>query len=309
MDDRDFDLLVVGDLNVDIILSGMSVLPRPGTEEIAADLDFRSGGSASNCARAAARLGARVAFAGLVGDDRFGDFLVQAMRDAGVSPEYLRRSSAVKTGVTVSLSMAADRAMATYLGAIAAFSIDDVDRSAFARARHLHVGGYFLQRALRGRYQALFQRAKEQGLSTSLDVGWDPEQRWNGELPALLELVDILLPNDVELLNLTGEELLAAAVARMAERVPIVAVKLGAKGSLGRQGDNEVRAAAFAVSMRDTTALGDCFNAGFLMAHLEGQSLEECLRMGNAAAAIAASRMGDNRYPNREEVERLLGRH
>jgi len=308
MNDPDFDLLVVGDANVDIILSGMAQLPRLDTEEIARDLDFRSGGSASNCARAAAKLGAKVAFIGLVGNDSFGDFVIRAMRDSGVNADYIRRSEAVKTGVTISLSLAADRAFATYVGSVGEFSLEHLDLSVLTTARHLHVGGYFLQRGLRGSHRAILQRAKEAGLTTSLDVGWDPEQRWDGELQEVLEVVDLLLPNETEALHLTGEEHLEAACARLAEKVPMFAVKLGADGSLGRQGGVELRAPSFAVPVRDTTALGDCFNAGFLVGRLEGRSLAQCLRMGNAAAAIAASRLGDDRYASREEVERLLGR-
>ena len=262
----------------------------------------------SRCARAAAKLGARVAFVGLVGEDSFGDFLVRTLGDSGVNTDYVHRSAVVKTGVTVSLSMRADRAFATYVGSNAAFAVEHLDFAAFARARHLHLGSYFLLRGMRGSYQTLFYRAKEAGLTTSLDFGWDPEQAWNGELPGVLEVVDVLLPNETELINLTGEEHLAAAVAHMGGKVPTVAVKLGAEGALGRQGDTELRERAFPVRMRDTTALGDCFNAGFLVAHLERRALTECLRMGNAAAAIAASRMGDDRYASRREVEELLGR-
>jgi sugar/nucleoside kinase (ribokinase family) len=303
---RDLDLLVLGDLNVDIILSGMANLPGPGMEETASDLDFRSGGSAANCARAAAKLGARVAFIGLVGGDSFADFALDGMSASGVNISYVRRAPDVKTGVTVSLSMAHERAFATYLGSIGRFALKDVDFSAFDRARHLHVGGYFLQRGLRGSHRAIFQRARERRLTTSLDVGWDPDQRWNGDLPGVLEMVDLLLPNETEILHLTGEQDLATALARLAEKVPTLAVKLGADGALGRQGNVEVRASAYPVQALDTTALGDCFNAGFLLAHLEGRPLEHCLRFGNATAALAASRMGDDRYPARAEVERLL---
>jgi sugar/nucleoside kinase (ribokinase family) len=306
MNTRDFDLLVVGDVNVDIILSGMAELPRPGTEALAEGLDFRSGGSASNCARAAARLGAKVAFMGLAGADSFGDFVLQALGDSGVNLEYARRSPDVKTGVTVSLSLADDRAFATYLGSVAAFRIEDIDFSALGRARHLHVGGYFLQRAMKGSHRALFQRAKDAGLTTSLDTGWDPDEKWNGDLRGALGFVDIALPNEVEALHLTGATSLPQAIERLAPLVPIIVLKLGADGSLARAGDTEARAPAFPVTVRDTTALGDCFNAGFLLAHLEGAPLDDCLRMGNAAAAIAASRMGDDRYARREEVERLL---
>ena len=301
-----FDIVMVGDVNVDIVFAGLRRLPGLGTEELAADLDFRGGGSVSNCACAAAALGLRVAMQGAVGNDPFGDYMVQHLARRGVDVGGIRRLDDVKTGATVALSLPRDRALATYLGSIAALKPEHLDSSLLSRARHFHLGSYFLLHGLRGSFGRVFSEAKQAGLTTSLDLGWDPDQKWNGELNHLLPLVDVLLPNEEEAANITGLSSPEQAALALAEKCRVAAVKRGEQGALACSAGEIVRQPAFAVEVADTTALGDCFNAGFLLAWLEERPLDQCLRYGNASAAIAAARLGDARYASRDEVEALL---
>jgi len=303
---RDLDFALVGDLNIDLVLGGMERLPSIGTEELASEIDFRLGGSVGNCACALGSLGARVAFQTLVGQDAFGDFLIESLRRCGVSPDWVRRSEEVKTGVTVSLSCAEDRGLATYLGCIGALSESHLDWGLLGRAGHLHAGSFFLVHGMRGRWAELFRRAKEKGLTTSLDLGWDPAQEWDGELAQVLELVDVLLPNEEEVTRIARRSPVEQAARELARTCKLVVVKMGQRGAGAWQKDRVWRAAAFEVEPKDTTALGDCFNAGFLVAWKEGKPIEECLRMGNASAAVAGSRLGEGRYATREEAERLM---
>ncbi len=152
----------------------------------------------------------------------------------------------------------------------------------------------------------LFEQAKQAGLTTSMDLGWDPAQKWNGELRGLLDLVDILMPNEEEGPRLAGADSPEAALERLASPQRTVVVKRGAMGAAARRGNQTASEPAFRLPVKDTTALGDCFNAGFILAWLEQRPLSQCLRYGNAAAAVAASRLGDQRYASREEVEALL---
>jgi sugar/nucleoside kinase (ribokinase family) len=302
----DFDFVLVGDLNIDLVLGGMERLPSMGTEELASEIDFRLGGSVGNCACALASLGARVAFQTLVGRDAFGDFLIDSLRRCGVTTDWVRRSEQVRTGVTVSLSCAEDRGLATYLGCIGALSESHLDWALLERAGHLHAGSFFLLNSMRGHWSDLFRRAKEKGLTISLDLGWDPAQEWDGELGEVLELVDVLLPNEEEVTRVARRSSVEEAARELARRCGLVVVKMGEKGSGAWQGDKAWRADAFKVEPKDTTALGDCFNAGFLVAWKEGKPIEQCLRMGNASAAIAASRLGEGRYATRGEAEEPL---
>lgn len=302
------DFLVVGDVNIDLVLGGLPRLPEPGSEELADTLDFRLGGSSANCACALARLGASVAFQGRVGVDHFGDFIADELARAGVRERHLARAQGQATGITVSLSLPSDRAFATYSGTVAALRIEDLDPAVLARVRHLHVGGFFLLAALRPDLPDLFARARDHGVTISLDPGWDPSQRWNGLFAQVVPLVDVLLPNAEEVVHLTGVSEVEPAARALAQGGHIVVVKQGAAGALAASSQGVTRGPAFPTAVRDTTALGDSFNAGFLLAWTRGDPLADCLRWGNAAAAICASRLGPNRYPTAAEVRELLRR-
>ena len=142
--DRPYDVLVVGELNVDIILRG-DVAPEFGqTEKLVDDLTLTAGSSSAIFAASAAKMGLKVCFVSLVGDDEFGQFMVRELAGAGVDTSFVRVDPSVKTGATVMLSRGRDRAALTYLGSIARVAIDLVDRQLYERGRHLHVASPFL---------------------------------------------------------------------------------------------------------------------------------------------------------------------
>ena len=154
--DSDLPVLVVGEINVDLICSGYSQFPQPGREVLADDVLLTLGSSSAICAMGLARLGNAVRFVGLVGDDAWGEFCLRTMADAGIDVSRVRRSAALKTGLTVSITSQQDRALLTYPGAAAALGEDAVDEAAFAGCDHLHVASYFLQPALRPGLPRLF---------------------------------------------------------------------------------------------------------------------------------------------------------
>jgi ribokinase len=131
--------------------------------------------------------------------------------------------------------------------------------------------------------------------------------------PSLLALVDFLIPNETETMLLTSMpvgddvEREAAASRLRAQGVGTVILTLGEHGALlAREGETR-RVPAFGVTPIDTTAAGDAFVAGFAVASADGQPLDEAVRWGNAAGALAASRFGAQpSLPARQEVERLL---
>ena len=177
-----YDVVVLGEINVDLILGADEIVPVFGQELLVEDATLTMGSSSVIFACGAARLGLRVGFVGIVGDDQFGHFMLQEMAARGVDVSPVVVDPAFKTGITVSLSTPADRAMLTFPGSIAALTPGQVDRGLFDRARHLHVSSYFLQTGLREGLPALFEWARTQGLTVSLDTGWDPDEGWNGGL-------------------------------------------------------------------------------------------------------------------------------
>lgn len=287
-----FDVLVLGEINVDLILSG-DVTPVFGqVEKIVDDAVLTAGSSSAIFACGAARLGLRVAFAGMVGDDIFGRFMIEALQARGVDTCGIVVDAAQKTGLTVHLSRGADRAMLTHMGAMAVFSAADLNMELVRRSRHLHVGSYFLQRALRPDVARLFAAAQAEGLTTSLDTGYDPEGVWGADVQATLASTSLLLPNATEAIGLTGAADLDHALADLALRVPVVAVKLGAAGARARAGLEEARAAALPVQVVDATGAGDSFDAGFVYGHLQGWPLAESLRLASVCGSLSAQGAG-----------------
>lgn len=226
-----FDVLVIGELNVDIILSGLPGLPGPGQEKIARKMVYTLGSSSAIFSHNLARLGAKVAFAGKVGDDSHGRYVVEALRSAGVDTSGIVVDPGTATGLTVSLSLPSDRALVTYPGAMERFASGDINPSLLERARHLHVSSYYLQPALRPDLPALLRSAKGLGLTTSLDPGHDPADRWDG-IWDLLPQVDVFLPNEEEALRITGCDGLETAGARLAQRAGMVVIKRGMDGAV-----------------------------------------------------------------------------
>jgi sugar/nucleoside kinase (ribokinase family) len=301
-------VLVVGEINVDLILQGAHALPTPGKEVLVEDVVLTLGSASAICAMGLARLGTPVAFLGKVGTDPWGDFCLDAMRAAGIDVSRAIGDPRIKTGVTVSITSPRDRALVSYLGSIRALRGEDVPDAALAGFDHLHVSSYFLQEGLRPAVRKLFARAHAAGLSTSLDPGFDPSERWESDLVDALAETDLFFPNEVELAAITKQPHVTDALRRLDNGRTRIVAKLGAQGCLTLEGGRPLAVPAFPVEPLDTTGAGDSFDAGFLHAWLEGRPVAECLRWGAACGALSTRALGGTgRQADRAEVERLVG--
>ncbi len=288
---KTYDVLVAGEINPDLILSG-DVTPEFGqVEKLVADAALTVGSSSAIFACGAARLGLNVAFIGLCGDDVFGQFMLAEMQRRGVdvSPVIVRPDG--QTGFSVIINRGEDRAILTYPGLISALRAADIPGDLLARSRHLHVASYFLQTALQPDLPALFRRAHSLGLSTSLDPNYDPSERWAG-FDELLPLTDIFLPNQQEALSLTRTTAIADAARKLARQTGVAAIKLGAAGALAAQGDALVRASSIPVQVVDTVGAGDSFDAGFIYGHLHDWPLDKTLRLAAVCGALSTRQPG-----------------
>ena len=315
---RDLDVLVVGDVNPDVVVSDPDPRPVFGqAERVVEAIGLTIGGSATIAACAAARLGLRVALAGAVGDDAMGRLVLEMVAARGVDVSACRVVEGVATGATVVLAGGGDRAILTATGAIAELRATDVPSALLAQARHVHVGSFFLQPALAAGVPSLFRAARAGGATTSLDPNFDPSETWNGGIAAALAETDIVLPNAVEAIALAGADAVdlhgipnavEAAVAisgRGARRV--VAAKLGEDGAVGVDVDGQVIAVmAPRVEPADTIGAGDAFDAGFIAGWLEGHDIVASLQLAVACGALSTrGRGGVDGQPSREEAERL----
>jgi sugar/nucleoside kinase (ribokinase family) len=303
-----FDLVVVGDINADLVLSG-DVAPVFGqVEKLLDDASLVIGGSGTIFACGAARLGLRVAFVGKVGDDVFGRFMVDALNLRGIDTSGVVRDPVIKTGLTVILSRGHDRAMLTYAGTIGALRYDEIDLDIFSLARHVHMGSYFLLESLLPDVPRLFAEAQHRGLTVSLDTNYDPAERWDSGLEETLRHVDIFLPNETELTRITRTSDWRAGLAKAAQTVPIVVAKLGHEGAAVQQGNHFAHLPVLPVTVVDTTGAGDSFDAGFVYGYLAGWPLERTLGMAMACGASSTQAAGGTAaQPNLEEALALAG--
>jgi sugar/nucleoside kinase (ribokinase family) len=301
-------LLIAGELNPDLILGNCHIFPEPGKEVLVDDLTLTLGSSSAICASGLARLGDSVTFASVVGADPYGDFCIDALRQTGVDVSLVQRRPGLKTGITVSITSARDRALVTYPGAITALRAEDLPDTVFAGHRHFHVSSWFLQDGLRPGLKGLFAAAHRAGLTTSLDTGYDPSEQWSTELLLdTLTAVDVFLPNETEIKAITGQNGLEAALHNLDNGKLLIVAKLGAEGCIARHRAESIRAYAFPVEVADTTGAGDSFNAGFLHAWLRGELLEDCLRFAGACGALSTRGMGGAAaQASEEDVKRYL---
>jgi sugar/nucleoside kinase (ribokinase family) len=166
-----WDVLVLGELNADVVVSGGDVEPAFGeVERIAERAALTIGASGAIFACAAARLGLRVGYVGVVGDDPVGRFMLGALAERGVDVGLCRTDPSLPTGLSVILTRPHDRAIITALGTTEALVADDVPAAALAATRHLHVASLYLQHGLRPGVPALFAAARRAGATTSLDT-------------------------------------------------------------------------------------------------------------------------------------------
>lgn len=310
----DFDLLVVGDLNADLVLLGADPVPAFGQAEKLVDSGTLTvGASSAITACGAARLGLRTALVSVVGDDGLGRYLFSALQACGVDVSHCVVDPTLQTGISVILARpgeGGDRAILTAPGSVGAVSAQHVPPELLARARHVHCGAYFLQRALRHDLPDLFQRARANGSTCSLDTNWDPSGAWAGDVQQAMAQSDVLFPNREEALRLAGARDLDAAIASLAANgVRTVATKLGEVGALVRQGGRLVYATAPRTEAIDATGAGDSFDAGFLYGYLSRWPLEQTLALAVACGTLSTRAVGGTKgQATLEEAQALAQR-
>jgi sugar/nucleoside kinase (ribokinase family) len=196
------------------------------------------------------------------------------------------------TGLTVILPQRKQRYILTYPGTMFEMTGKDLDLGYVLSAKHLHVSSYFLQKGMRASLVDVFRRAKEAGLTTSLDTNDDPENRWSTEIHLLLKYTDILLPNEREACKLAHTEKVEQAAEILSQKVPILAIKRGSQGTIARASKESYVAFPPVVDVVDHVGAGDSFDAGFVHKFIRGAKVEQCLRFGNIVGSLCVTRPG-----------------
>jgi len=304
-------IVVAGSLNMDLV-AGVREFPAAGETVLGEDFRTFAGGKGANQAYAAARLGAHVAMLGQVGNDAAGEAQIRNLASVGVDTDSIGRDPDRPSGTAIiAVDAAKENRIIVIPGANGTFTPERLEKS-----RELLTGAALVLLQLEiplDTVLAAARRARDGGARVMLDPA--PAR----PLPAeLVERVDYLTPNLGELATLTGTRLgadspigdiIAAARDLCARGARKVIVKLGGRGALLVSRDEYHPWPAFQVEAVDTTAAGDCFNAAFAVALVEGRSEIEAGVFASAAAACSVTRPGAQAsMPSREEVEALVTR-
>src|ERR1700758_377005 len=262
---RRFDVTLAGELNLDLILYGLPAELPAERELLARQMMLTLGSSSAIVAHNLAALGCRVGFVSKIGDDPLGQIAVERLAAGGVDVSKVRRvSGETKTGLTVILQRDQRRSILTYPGTIFELGPKDLDFDYLADSRHFHLSSYYLQRGMTAHVGELFARLKSAELTISLDTNDDPDDTWQGGLLEVLRYVDVFLPNARELKRIAGTDDLEAAVNSIAQKVPVLVVKIGERGAMAQRGTQRIESPAAPVNFVDPVGAGDSFDAGFL---------------------------------------------
>ncbi|GAA4638247.1 carbohydrate kinase family protein [Actinoallomurus vinaceus] len=272
------DVFVSGLLFHDLVLTGLDRPPKPGTETWTTGMGAGPGGIA-NFAVTLARLGLRVGMAAAFGDDRHGRDCWETLDAEGVDLSWSRRFVDWTTPVTVSLAYDGDRALVSH----GTTPPDLPVAPPRARATVLHVGPEPIPWLDGAGLGLIFA-----------DLGWDPSGQWAPDVLVRLARYHAFLPNEWEAMAYTRTDSPEAAVARLAEFVPLAVVTRGADGVIAIDGSTGETASVtgLPVDAVDPTGAGDVFGASLVAATLAGWPLADRLRFANLSAALSLQRPG-----------------
>lgn len=285
------EVITVGIVFSDQIMSGFTRLPEWGKEVFGVHSGpFIGGGSAITAVRLE-KLGVHCKCVARVGNDAFGGWFHEQLKEYGVDTESLYCDAAARTNITVAITSKTDRSYVSYLGMAEESELKILDEICVNELshnvntyRHVHLCGHKHD-------IGCIRQMKKYGVTLSLDIGWDETERWDGIIE-LLKWVDVFMPNEFEALRITGSTGIDEALRILQSYTKAVVIKRGASGSIGLKGSQYASAPAFIVDAIDATGAGESFNAGYLYGMLSGFSLSQSLTIGNACGALAVMQPG-----------------
>lgn len=295
-DDRGaVDVLVIGSPFCDVVFAGLPGLPGPGDEVWADSCSIVPGGTYITAA-ALHRLGVSTAWACRFGTDPFSQFVRDAARREGMDPAAFIEIDGPLRNISVALSLPTDRSFISFAEPIGAIPLTAIDE---LRPRMIVRPGMGEPADL----ERLIDAADAVGAIVFVDPQSSRLTLQSAEARAVLGRVGLFAPNEREVLLMTGQDDLDAAVTVLLESTPLAIIKRGALGAFVADRSSQAHAPAIAVEAVETTGAGDCFNAGFIMAMLEGADAAGCLRAGNAAGGLSTTAPSSSGIPTRRQVD------
>ncbi len=289
------EVTCLGILVADVVGKPIDTYPERGRLNLVERMELHSGGCAANTGVSLAKIGVKTAVIGKVGNDGFGDFLVQVLQKHGIDTRGVKRDEKEATSATmVMVHSDGERSFLHYIGANAALRLEDVDKDIVRQSKVLHIAGALVMPGIDGEPTAeLLHRAKEAGIITSFDTVWNASSGWMDTIRPCLPYVDYMIPSIEEAKMLTGKEHPEdIAQVFLDYGVKAVGLKMGERGCFIRTADASIVIPRYQVQAIDALGAGDAFAAGFLTGVVKGWDLEQTGRFANAVGALCVTALG-----------------
>jgi 5-dehydro-2-deoxygluconokinase len=304
---QDFDLITMGRVGVDFYPT------KPGSLVDVQFFEKFLGGSPTNVAVAAARLGERVALITRTGPDPFGDFVHASLKRYGVDDQFVSEVAGLQTPVTFCETFPPNYFPIYFYRAPKAPDLEiypeELDLAAIVGARlfWVTVSGLSAEPSRAATMAALASRSRK--AHTVLDLDYRPSF-WNANNDAQLATRDALAHATIAIGNLDEVEVAVGsrdpdvAADRLLDLgLQIAVIKLGPEGVLAKTRDQRVLAAPLDVEVVNGLGAGDAFGGAFCHGVLGDWALSDVIAFANASGAIVASRLGcSEAMPSREEI-------
>lgn len=295
-----YDVVVIGDINLDIILPVKSY-PTRGSMEYAGEMIRSHGGVGRNIAIALSKLGLKTVLIGAVGDDAVGIELVRELEDSGVDVSRIKVIENMFTGtIIVIVDREGERTMIGHRGANTKLKIEDEDINVIRKTKHLHISGYtLLNNNIQESVKTLIRHIKDLGIRTSIDIEGVAEHK-----PLLLEEMkeyfDYVLADENDAKKFTGEDEPKEIGLTLLEKMEtkIAFLKMGGKGCSVITWETVFHIPSFKVNVVDTTGAGDAFNAGIIYGLIKNFDLKKTAILANAMGAYKCMWFGAKTFPS-----------
>lgn len=307
------ECLCAGILFADYICAPIPRMPEPGELMPTDHIQLAMGGCAANAGLDLAKVGVRVGVSGCVGDDAFGQFIIQSLAAGNADTSGIHRLPGTGTASTMVVNVKGqDRRFISTPGANTRFTVEHIPSEWVRQAKVFYVGGYLMMPGLEtDAFVELFRTARAAGTKTVLDVVLFGGTHYWEALTKILPETDVFLPNDDESALITGlKDPLEQAQRFRDAGAETVVITQGKHGSVLVSDKLRLRSGVYPTEYLGGTGSGDAFDAGYIAGLLAGEDPDGCLRWGSALGASCVRALGATESVfNRAEAEAFMRQH
>ena len=301
-------IVVLCDLIADLMLQLPSMPVQAGDIHRLSHLDIGPGG-ACNIAIMAARFGLDVHCLGEVGDDRFGEVVLNGLKKEGCDISGITITAGGSTPVAgVLIDTTAEPAYLGHPGKLQVKSMPEEWRKAIAKAEAVFADGWAEYDFVPSIILEAFHAAQAAGVPVFFDPGPGNPDIDNSWWQTTIELATVVLLNQAEASKITGKADAVEAGEELISRGPqLVVLKRGAEGVIIFDKESHHSSTAFTVDVVDTTGAGDSLTGATLYSYLQKRTLEETVVLANATGAAKVQKLGTGHYlPTLNEIKQVL---